>query len=222
MFSPIQKLLTEVSTPAQKLLPTSTYCNSLILRICDAASTLQSSPPAESSAVNAHIELVTEMLSDPKALEGLTKEEKKAYETTIKGYCADRPTMEKILQRNGLALRNATQEVKNNAELVCIAVLQNPRALEHASHRIRDWDDMGRWAPPEAHQFLSDGVRALLSLEKFIKNNQDVISQEDEGLEPDDRGSESYLRDSFFTDPLFRGSFLDEDQSAISSYKTEI
>jgi hypothetical protein len=206
MFSPIQALLTEVSIQAQKLLPTSTDCNSLMPRIFAAASILQSSPPAESSAVNAHIELVTEMLSNPKALEGLTKEERSAYKTTIEKYCADQPTMEKILQRNGLALRNATKEVKDNLDLVWIAVQQNPIALEHASEGIRDWDEIGRHAPPEAHRFLSDRVQAKLHLERFIKNNQDVISPKDEGLEPDDRGSESYPRDSFFTDPLFRGS----------------
>jgi hypothetical protein len=220
MLSPIQGFLNKVSTQAQKLLPTSTDCNSIMLRMHEAASKLHSTPPAESSALNAHIELVTEMLSDPKALEGLSKEEKRAYETAIKRYCSDQPTMEKILQRNGLALRNATPEVKDNAALVCIAVLQNPKALEHASEGIRNWKEMGRWAPEEAKKFLSEEVKAALNLEEFIKNNQDVISPKDEGLKPDDRESEIDLRDSFFTDSLFRGSFFDKYQSAISSDKT--
>lgn len=222
MISPIQGFLNKISTQAQKLLPTSTNCNSIMLRMRDAASKLHSSPPAESSALNAHIELVTEMLSDPEALSGLSKEEKRAYETTIKRYCADRPTMEKILERNGLALRNATQEVKDNPELVCIAVLQNPKALEHASEGIRNWKEMGRWVPEEAKKFLSEEVKAALNLEEFIKNNQDVISLKNEGLEPNDRGSQSHRSDSFFTDPLFRGSFFDKYQSPISCDKTEL
>ncbi|MCX6987532.1 MAG: DUF4116 domain-containing protein [Chlamydiae bacterium] len=198
MLSPIQGFLNKVSTQAQKLLPSSTDCNSIMVRMREAASKLHSTPPAESSALNAHIELVTEMLSDPKALEGLTKEEKKAYETTIKRYCADRPTMEKILQRNGLALRNATQEVKDNTELVCIAVLQNPKALEHASEGIRNWEEMGRWAPKEAKKFLSEKVKATLELEEFIKNYKDVVPPGYEELEPGGRDSD--VRDSIFTD----------------------
>ncbi|NBO25106.1 MAG: hypothetical protein EBU93_07760, partial [Chlamydiae bacterium] len=116
------------------------------------------------------------------------------------------PTMKKILQINGLALRNATKAVQDNTELVCIAVTQNPMALEHASSGIRDWDEMGRWAPAASKQFLSNRVQGLLSLENFISENESLIKFKDSEIVSPDQGSE--FRDSFSADPLFEDLIL--------------
>ena len=46
-------------------------------------------------------------------------------------------TPEKILRKNGLALKYASKEIKNDKEMVLLAVKSNGNALEYASEELQ-------------------------------------------------------------------------------------